>query len=319
MLEKIKMNQAGDPPAGGGGQPISGNNQPNTGDLLFGNPPANNAPPAGTPPASGAKPPITIPDNWKEALPEDIRALPFLEKFKDIGSLAKGYTNLEKMIGADKMPVPPQNATLEQLKTYFEKMGLPQDPKDYKLDFDAKLGIDNGFLDKFKAAAHGLNILPAQAKSLVEWFAKANMEAEKSQNDSYEAKRNEGISNLKKEWGAAFDNEVSKARAALKEFADKDAMEFFQKTDLGSNPHFLKMMAKMGATLAEDKIRGEGGQASGVYTPQQAVVKIAELKANVKGPYYDVNHPDHFAVKREVQDLYKIAYPGLVPRQEKSS
>ncbi len=296
-MQKIKMNQAGDPPTAGGGN-----------DPLFGNPPAA-TPPAGTPPAA-TPPGVVIPENWREALPADLKTLPFLDKHKDIPALVKAHANLEKMLGSEKVPVPPKNASLEQLKEYFQKAGLPADLKEYKFEVDPKLGVDAKFMETFNGIAHGLNLLPSQAKGLVEWFAKANIEAENSQKTAYETKLSEGVNSLKKEWGDAYNNEVAKAKAALREFADDAGKEFFQKSDLGSNPHFVKMLAKMGATLAEDRIKGEGGQGSDVYTPQQAQIKIAEIKANVKGAYWDANHPDHFAVKKEVGELYKAAYPG---------
>lgn len=299
-MQKIKMNKAGDLPPG---------SPPPASDPLFGDAPPAGTPPGVTPPP-GTPPAVNIPENWREALPEDLRALPFLDKHKDIPALVKAHANLEKMLGADKVPVPPKNATLEQLKDYFQKAGLPADAKEYKLDVDPKLGVDAKFLETFNGVAHGLNLLPLQAKGLVEWFAKANIEAENAQKSAYETARNEGINSLKKEWGDAFTNEVAKAKAALREFADDAGKEFFQNTNLGSNPHFVKMLAKMGATLAEDRIKGEGGSGHGQYTPSQAMQRIAELKANMKGPYWNPDHPDHFNVKKEVGDLYKVAHPG---------
>lgn len=252
---------------------------------------------------------VVIPENWKETLPQELKDLPSLAKVKDIPSLVKSYAHLEKMLGSEKIPVPQKGSTLEQLKDYFQKAGLPEDASEYKFDVAAK-NVEKEFLEAFKGEAFKLNVLPAQAKGLVEWFAKVQ---ETNYNNDIAAQQKsvkDGLDGLRKEWGAAHDEEMAKAKAAVREFTTPEEQDYIKKMGLGFDPTFIKMMAKVGATLAEDKIRGEGGTGGSVFTPSQAQIKIAEIKANVNGPYYDKNHAEHAATKKQVADLYAMAYPG---------
>ncbi len=75
----------------------------------------------------------------------------------------------------------------------------------------------------------------------------------------------------------------------------------------------MKFMAKVGATLSEDKIKGQGGNGfdGNQLDPQQATARIKEITANVKSPYYDKNHEKHLEVKAEVDRLYKMAHPQV--------
>ena len=49
--------------------------------------------------------------DWKASLSDEIRADKSLENIKDIESLAKSYVHAQKLVGAEKIPVPNKHAT----------------------------------------------------------------------------------------------------------------------------------------------------------------------------------------------------------------
>ena len=51
---------------------------------------------------------------WKEAISEEFRNDPNIEKFTEIDALAKSYINATQMIGKDKVAVPNKNSTDDQ-------------------------------------------------------------------------------------------------------------------------------------------------------------------------------------------------------------
>ena len=81
-----------------------------------------------------------------------------------------------------------------------------------------------------------------------------------------------------------------------------------KESGLNNNPVFIKMLSKVGETLGEGKIKGEGGTGAKSYTPEQAKIRIAEIRAGAA--YYDQNHAEHETVKKEMAALYKLANPG---------
>ena len=49
--------------------------------------------------------------SWRDSLSDDLKTNASLQKFSDVGTLAKSYINAEQMIGKDKMVVPGVNTT----------------------------------------------------------------------------------------------------------------------------------------------------------------------------------------------------------------
>jgi hypothetical protein len=55
------------------------------------------------------------PVGFLDSLPEDLRMEPSLRNFTDPASLAKSYVHAQRMIGADKIPLPGKTATGRRL------------------------------------------------------------------------------------------------------------------------------------------------------------------------------------------------------------
>ena len=252
---------------------------------------------------------VTIPENWRESLSEDLKVSKTIEKYKTVQDLAKAHDNLQKIMGNDKIVIP-QKGDVAGTRAALQKLGLPDKIEDYKIEIDpAKTKVDKEFFEGFKGEAHKLGMLPEQSKALVEWFAKVNDDAYAKQMSEVSQKTEAGIAGLKTEWGEAYGENVSRAKAALREFGDEDLKKFVSESGLSNHAGFIKMLAKVGETLKEDKIKGEGGKGGkAAFTPSEAKLRIAEIKS---GPaYFDDKHMDHLSVKKEVQGLYNLAYPG---------
>ena len=74
-----------------------------------------------------------------DSLPEDLRAEPSLRNFTDPVSLAKSYVHAQRMIGADKIPLPGKSATDDEWRQVYKRLGAPDNPKgyDFKVSPDA--------------------------------------------------------------------------------------------------------------------------------------------------------------------------------------
>lgn len=262
--------------------------------------------------AGGDSGTVVFPTNWKDALPAEIKDAAFMKQIEDVPTLAKNYANAQKMIGADKVPIPGKHATTEEWKETFHKLGNPRTLDEYKFDMDkdTEAGVDKAFAEKFRATAHDLGILPNQAGKLVKWFADLNKEAWTNTAKDHEQKLIDGMKSLEREWGNGYDGNLTRAKAALTEFADKDTADFLRSMGLGKDARFLKFMSKVGESLSEDKLRGAaGGSFKGGLTTTQALEKIAEIKSSPKHPYWNANHENHQSAKKEMETLMGSAYP----------
>jgi hypothetical protein len=262
------------------------------------------------PPGGGETPPprqaVVIPDNWMEALDEDVRGDPALKNFKDIKALAKSYVNAQKLIGADKIPVPGKNASEEDWNNVFAKLGKPGKLEEYKLGLKEDVKLDADTLKQFQEVAFKANLLPGQATKLVEWFA----ESQAAQNDAYAAKvkseTEKQIGDLKKEWGPDFVARVNMANLALKHYAGEDPDLFKYLDDMGysDDPKLLKLFAKMGENLKEHGfINGETGKPTRTVADIDAA--IAQHMNDPKGPYMNPDHPNHAKAVEDAQKLFQ--------------
>jgi len=255
---------------------------------------------------------VNIPENWKEVLAPEVRDAGFLKNIKDIPTLVKTLENAQKMIGADKIAIPGQGSTQDDWKNVFRKLGLPEKPEDYKVEVDAKFQdkIDKDFMGEFSKAAHAAGILPSQAKQVAEWFSEANEKAFQAQEQAIQQLVDKQISDLKTEWGGAYEQNVTQAKAGMTEIMTPAEQELIRKSGLGRNPLFIKAMQRVGAMVAEDKTTtgNEGDERVRVLDPSGARAEINTLKA--KGsPYWDPSHENHGKVKARVRELYKQAFP----------
>jgi hypothetical protein len=255
---------------------------------------------------SQAQSSVKIPENWKDSLPLEIKDAPFMKNVTSVETLAKNYANAQKLIGAEKMPVPNKNWGEKEWKEAYQKMGLPEDVKDYNIlekDFKSEV-LEGEFLENFKKAAWEKGILPHQAKELVKWFDQYEQQATKTYVEKTHQEQEKGIKNLQAEWGEAFDNNLIKAKAALKEFGSEEDIKTIRDMGLGNNPSFIKLMAKVGETLSEDKLVVTG-QVDPKYTPAQADSEIKKILADTSSPYWNKEHAQHKEVVEHMERLFK--------------
>jgi hypothetical protein len=250
---------------------------------------------------------VSIPANWKDSLPADLKELPFMNLVNDIPTLVKNYANAQKMVGADKIAVPSSNASKEDWQVVFGKLGLPKTVEEYKVDIPKEMEIDKDFNAALVKVAHENGILPNQTKALAEFLYNTNKTTIEKDNDAYKSSVEGNLKKLQGEWGEAYKTNVAKARAALLEFADKDTQEAIRSSGMGNNIHLLKLLAKVGATLSEDKIRGEGITGGFSKTPAQAQAELDVIHRDLKHPYYVKDHPEHNAAKMKVRALHEAA------------
>ena len=85
---------------------------------------------------SGDPTPKTPNENvdWKANLSDELKADKSLENIKDIESLAKSFVHAQKLVGADKIPVPNKFATEKDWDAVYEKLGRPKNSDGYKFN-----------------------------------------------------------------------------------------------------------------------------------------------------------------------------------------
>jgi len=240
--------------------------------------------------------------DWKQGIPEDIRADKSLESIKDIGSLAKSYIHSQRLVGSDRIPVPNKHATDEDWNAVYEKLGRPKTPGEYKYDIPENTNVDTASLNNFSDQAHKLGLLPTQANGMVKFYNEMVSQSIKDADTKALVSRENSTKELKQEWGQAYDSKLSKAGTLAKSIVDKKllAAPMADGTMLGDHPLMIRAFAMLSDKMGEDNIVQASGPA--YLTPSQIDKQIGELQ-QPGSAYWEKRHPNHDAAVQEVQTL----------------
>ena len=240
--------------------------------------------------------------DWKASLSNELRADKSLENIKDIESLAKSYVHAQKMVGADKIPVPNKYATEKDWDAVYEKLGRPKTSDGYKFDLPQDKEVDEASLKEFSTQAHKLGLLPGQAQGMVKFYNEMTAKSLQDADSKALAARENSTKELKQEWGQAFDQKVSQAATLAKSVGATELLNanLADGTKLGDHPVMIKAFAELASKMGEDSIV----QASGptYLTPSQIDKQIGEL-TQTGSAYWDKNHPNHSDAVQEVLAL----------------
>lgn len=243
--------------------------------------------------ATSTAAPAPAPAGFLDSLPEDLRNEPSLRLFSDPASLAKSYVHAQRMIGADKIPLPGKSATDEEWRQVYRRLGAPEDPKAYDIELSPDV-MGESELEAFRAAALEAGLNNRQAGRIAQFIENTVTQAREQIGASSEAVRLQGEQELRQEWGQAFEQKIALANRAANTFLGStellDSIELADGRLLGDHPAIVKMFANLAAEIGEDRLLGESTEL--VMTPADAQEKISEITRQGT-PYWDKFHPEH--------------------------
>jgi hypothetical protein len=239
------------------------------------------------------------------------RGLTKLDEKAAIPELVKGFRNAEKYIGtpADKLVKIPDwdKADKVELDQIYQKLGRPNDPKEYKLPVPD--GQPRDFADWAEGVFHEAGLSARQAAAVTnKWneYVGGMVEGETA---SKQQMLKDQESGLRSEWGQAYDKYDTIAANAITSLGIEDKQLAAIRDSLGFDGA-MKLFAKIGEKLGEpDYHSGDSRQGnSGPLTPAQAVSKISALQSDKEwvGKYLAGNVES----RAEMERLMKIAYPS---------
>lgn len=271
---------------------------------------------------------------FAEQLPEDIRGEAYFKDLKSWDDVAKKAFNQAKMIGADKATIVqlPSNDDAKGQAELFAKLGRPEAADKYVIP---KLEGGKGYSPEDKAfqqamlpLLHDANLTQGQVNALVPKFNALMTGVAETQQKETKTKIDASVAALAKEWGDATATKTQTAKDAMNHYVDKlklgDDLKLALETvdpnsgiKIGNMPGIVKLFEHFGAGLKEGGVFGKGGAGSngGALSPAEAQQHIS-AKTNddkFKAAYMSKSHPDHAAAVKEMEALYKQAYPDQKP------
>jgi len=251
--------------------------------------------------------------DWRAGLDPEIKDHPCLKDFKNEKEAVKAYVAAQKLIGVDKLPMPPKDAKPEVrdqfLNTVYDRLGRPKEAKEYKIT-DIKLPEGVNFkiapetIDALKGVSHKLGLLPHQLDGLYSWYMMDTINKVKSYNENITKLRQDSEASLRSEMGAAYDGKVAKARELLNKFAGDDYKALLD-SGFGNNPAVIRFMSKMAEMISEDDFAKGGGEAT--MTPEEAKKEIPKVMEQLLK--MEQSNPEYKLLLARKKSLYEMAYP----------
>ena len=240
--------------------------------------------------------------NFKDLIPENFREEKSLENFNNMEDFVKSYLHAQKMVGADKIPVPNKHSTDEDWNEVFKRLGAPSSPDDYKYNFKDQ-EMDSEQVQEFNKTAHKLGLLPKQAEGLIKFYNEMNGNIAANQEEAAAKAQLDVETELKKEFGPQFNKRLDQAKRLAVNSLGQDFLENTYLKDgsrLGDNLTVIKAFSSLADKLSEDPIiQGDG---SSYMTAKDIEKEITELTQEGSA-YWDKTHINH---QKSVDEVLKL-------------
>lgn len=186
----------------------------------------------------------------------------------------------------------------EQRAALNKVLGVPDEATEYEFE-----EIEGSVVDDERKAFLGKAALEAGlTKSQLKILDKILRTAEVNTNNDYVEALNSELKSLKQEWGLTFDERTHLAK--------KVASTFFPhlSSDASFTADELRAFYSLGKQLGENttEFQKQGQQPSQGLTPDDAAIKIGEIRNNPDHPYNKPQDPGHAAAKKRMRELYLI-------------
>lgn len=277
-----------------------------------------------TPPASGGQGSPTPPVDWRSGLSEDLRNEKAFDSIKgkdwsEAGPLlAKSYLHAQRLVGADKLVLPNDHSTPEEISEFYKKVGRPEKPEDYR--FKLPEGLKEDSLDKdrltlWRKELYEAGMSAKQAERVMSRYIAEEHTARQSAVQAAEKQQTDWVQAIKQEWAGKFDENMNYARLALKDFGSKELIQALEESGFGSHPEVVKSFAQIGRMLADDKARSGTSGSSGdmTSTPEnaQAGLNMFNKDERKQKALFSREDPMHETVVKERAALFSAAFPTI--------
>ena len=250
-------------------------------------------------------------NDFLQMVPEELRDHPSLSPIKDVENLARSYVNAQRLIGADKIPVP-VNPTDEDLDNIYNRLGRPESVDGYEIAVDGNI-VTEDVARSYADIAHKLRLTPDQASGIMDYYRSMASQASEVTAKAETQQRSQTEMALRKEWGDDFDARIEDAGKIAQQFGGGELLEMklADGTKVGNHPDFIKAFAKMAefrqSVTSEDTV--SDAPSSSIVTRQSAQQELDAIMNDKSHVYWDrKNVIGRQAAIERVQDLMGVLH-----------
>lgn len=273
--------------------------------------PAPSAQPSGTPATSAAPAAPHAPSgDWLSTLPDDAKGYVQNKGFKTPADVLDSYRQLEKTFGVpqDRLLKLPEDMNTPEGRAIRERLGAPKEAKDYGLErLIPKENGDPKLAEWASGVFHEIGVPVKDAEKIIGKWNERAQAAYAASKENFEAMINQGDAALKKEWGAAFDQNIQLAKQGRNALELNDQEVDGLERMIGRERLFKKLRA-IGAGVGEASYVAGRPAADGVMAPEQARQKIREMSMDPVWTKRFVSGDSE--AKAQMEKWQRMAHPG---------
>lgn len=224
-----------------------------------------------------------------------------------VAEALKGQYNSEKLIGLDRagrtIVKPKEGATPEEFGEFYNQLGRPATPEEYKIPTELK---GDPVAEGFAKFAHENGYLPEQFEGALKFVHEQAALVEEQQAQEREVKAQQDVDALKSEWGQEFELRAETSRRAARELglSKEETMEL--ENALGVRKT-AELFFQIGKNIMEPTAEGiTGGSTKFGMSKGEAQGRIQMLKSDKDFSTKLMN--GDASAKAEWDKLNQIAY-----------
>lgn len=248
--------------------------------------------------------------NWRDSLPLDMKTNDTLSKFKDVGSLAKSYLDMERFVSTTGRVPKGDSTNGDEWNSFYKHWGRPEKPGEYKYpdNVPPEYNLNDEFKDQIAGLAHELGLNQKQFDKMIRW----GVDTSKGIYDKNNALQTTETEKLKHRWGWSAESNFDRARRTIATLAgmkaDHPFIQWLEASGNDHNPVVIEFFYDVSKQLGEDNFVDEETRAQQTEAAS-AQRRINEIMSDSKGPYWNENDPRHNDVVTEVAKLYQTMTP----------
>ena len=171
-----------------------------------------------------------------------------LSKFKTLDDLAKSYSELEKKLGTS-VSIPGENSSAEEIKAFYQKLGVPEDASGYDLPQDGQA---------YKDIAFNNNLTVAQAKNVFSSIAEIGKQALAQNAENLKAIGAQTQKELESEWGKDYQTNLELVKRGISDYGGSELSAKLKASGLIYDKQIVKMFAALGKMNSEATVSTKG-------------------------------------------------------------
>lgn len=234
-----------------------------------------------------------------------------LQSFKSVDDLAKSYVQTKALVGKKGVILPGADAKDEEWGPVYNQLGRPEKADAYKLpnlELPKGQNIRPEVLKEFNEMAHQIGMTQKQYEKAIAWRVGQEMGEFQNMSKAQQEAAAAAETELRSTWKDKYDTNNAAVEKLIKTFGKDKADELLKQ--YGGDAKLKAFLGELLPHFSEAALDQVGYKPGENMTPDQAKVKIHEIRSDAKHPFNVANHPQHAQALEEVDKLYALAHPG---------